>query len=185
MIILDVDADFFFGPVYYDDQPIDVETQVQLTTPKEVVDRYNIEFGTPLVFFKNHSEAYGFIQNFKLKDIKLIHLDAHRDYDYEQSEQVISPSKPQPSISTWLGDAVNKGWVESIDWVYFYNQGAFNKQETLPLFSLDAKKKVLLHKTSFLEHSWQGGIDMVFYTLSPGYLKENNLHCEFLYYIKK
>lgn len=173
MVILDIDQDFFFyPPLYKEDFENKIKReQVQVIKVEDFIKRYNLK-GKVYTIFRRHDQAYFFIKKYFQKIDKLLHFDAH--YDFNGFENEIS-------IGNWVGHLVKDGICNDIDWITS-NKSIFNSNIS---YKNTQNKSILgrRYEETFFDydsHSWVGDVDCVLFTISYEFCPNMNVLSDFI-----
>lgn len=83
-VVFDIDQDFFFNVKKDAERPSEQlrykKDFVQTIDVRSLLIKYRL-FEKPYYIFRSHEEAYWKIKELNLKNIKLLHFDAHDDLD--------------------------------------------------------------------------------------------------------
>ncbi|MFB3886942.1 MAG: hypothetical protein ACE144_17085 [Thermodesulfobacteriota bacterium] len=168
--ILDIDQDFLWAVKPNYQEIVTKDAFYRKYNIRDLLERYEA-YGKPAKIFIQHFEVLEYMRYKNYKDVQLIHLDRHDDLDRETYQ---SYNKPLLENGNWVSHAIRDGLLHSMDWIshscpmpqYIHKEpnGACCPISTHTLDS----------------HDWKGRISEVYFTVSPGFCKNDNSLLEFL-----
>jgi len=176
MTILDIDQDFFFYPTFYGgitsnyskSKNVAFSEMKVVHTLEEVLKKFNIIQVLLGKIFINHNELYNELVG--LRDLKIIHLDAHSDM-YGCNEE----SANSVDESNFLLKMIEEGITNEIDWLRQDLASLHNEERAIENKSVHFGRKFVLKKFKFSDYAFTGQIDRLYYTLSPNFCPPNLL----------
>lgn len=167
MVILDIDQDFFYsydgpGSEHGTAPPNEFRNYSSLENVMNTFDAKTKSFK----IFSEHDEAFYEIKKSGMKDITLIHLDRHDDLDRPEY------GNPNVHIGNWVTHAIRQNYINKVIWV----------RDSKDLFSgyIKENDKEIPYEATNMESITQIPIDIVFFTISPGFCPHNMILLEFI-----
>lgn len=173
MIILDIDQDYFFLPVFSGTLIDNIEERNKIyykaeCQPKSLINKFNLkDYRGEVVICENHDEVYHKIKKLGKRN-KLIHIDAHDDVCHDETLETLN-------IGNWitygvLDDLIDPDivWINQLqDEKYVYEYNIFNKHYRLHTSTLD-------------NFQFSNKVDLIFYTRSREFCPTSRVESEFL-----
>ncbi len=169
MVILDIDADFFFWPTAYDEDNKKeiLAKQTQTKNIKEVLNRFIFKDPKRYKIFNDHDSLYYDIRLNNYLVTELIHIDAHSDLSNNDGK-----FQEGVGIGNFITPLLNEQIIRSMTWLY---QDEDNVGEDLFLSNVINLR--------FSDYNFLQQIDIAYFTISKEYCPPNNLDIQFKEYM--
>lgn len=169
-IILDIDQDYFFLPVFSGTliQPQSKRDEVYYKAPKqldEVIEKFNLKKAKPhFKVFKDHDEVYHELKQMKDRcNYILIHLDAHSDIEMDRDLRPVD-------LGNWITHLINEDMIERD--IYWINQSTENTSREKHYVN---GKEYTMNISNLDNFNFSKEIDITFWTYSKEFCPTNNL----------
>lgn len=175
MIILDIDLDYFFLPVFSGTLvPENKKDEVYHDAPDSYIDliqHFNLKnFSGEIKVFKNHDEVYYELKKLNRKS-SLIHVDAHDDVSHSSIKNV--------DLGNWITHCVRENLIHpEIFWINQMTSNTYRSE-----YSVE-NKKYFLNTSKLKDFHLKSKIDKIFITKSPEFCPNNNIDIQIIEYIK-
>jgi hypothetical protein len=175
MVILDIDQDFMFD---CPSQTRRIEDYVRLYHLQDILDRFGVGKGTPYRLFVDHDEALWDCRYNNYKNIELIHVDRHDDIplslkDIEHDRE----NGNRPHTGNWISHLIDDGRCSYVEWIGQHAKGTHDTQVIETPYN---RTSFTLCQTTLASTSFRKSIDLVYYTVSPGFSPTNIDVLEFI-----
>jgi len=175
MVILDIDQDFMFD---CPSQTKRIEDYVRLYYLHEILDRFKAYKGLPYRIFVDHDEALWDCRYNNYKDIDLIHVDRHDDIPL--GSKVLREDQKRgnrPHIGNWISHLIDDGRCSYVEWIGHHPEGtATLTAEETPV----QHTPYMLRQSTLASTQYHKPINLVYYTVSPGFSPTNADVLEFI-----
>lgn len=175
LIILDIDADYFFLPTFDGDliEPQSKRDEVYYKAPDQIDDvikKFNLQNANSFFkVFDTHDKVYHELKELNTNNRKLIlvHIDAHSDIEITESLRPVD-------LGNWISHLIMEDMIEPD--IYWINQNIHEKQTAQ--YGVN-EKMYRLHISKLKDFNFTKRIYITFWTHSQEFCPTNNLLEEF------
>ncbi len=175
MVVLDIDQDFMFN---CPSQTKRIEDYVRLYYLREILDRFNVGKGTPYRLFIDHDEVLWDCRQQNYRNIELIHVDRHDDIPLgPKAIKHDQETGNKPHLGNWISHLIDDGRCSYVEWIGQHTKGTYEMERLETPFN---HTPFTLCQSTLASTQFSKPIDLVYYTVSPGFSPTNIDVLEFI-----